>query len=153
MKARLTTVVLLSLLAAAIGAVRAEEPAYIGVAKCKMCHKVEHTSWETLAHAKAFERLKPEEQSKAECLSCHATGNSADLPGVQCEACHGPGSGYKSIKVMKDPEAARAAGLMIPDEGACKGCHDAGKAPHEVPAFDFEKAKAKGIHEKKQTGS
>ena len=129
------------------GGVWAEGPAFIGAAKCKVCHKVDYASWETLPHAKAFERLKPEEQAKAECLACHATGNSAEFPGVQCEACHGAGDAYKSIKVMKDPATARAAGLVIPDEASCKVCHE--KAPHELPPFDFEKAKAQGIHEKK----
>jgi len=121
------------------------DPAYIGAAKCKMCHKVQFTSWESLTHAKAFERLKPEEQSKAECLECHATGSSAELPGVQCEACHGAGSDYKSLKVMKERDASLAAGLLIPDQKTCEGCHVG--APHEQPAFDFESARAGGIHE------
>jgi len=149
MKARLTFVGLLVLTIGGIGS--ADEPTYVGASKCKICHKVEYASWETLPHAKAFDRLKPEEQSKAECLTCHATGNNAELPGVQCEACHGEGSGYKSIKIMKDPDAANAAGLLHPDEATCKRCHE--NAPHEVPPFDFEKAKSQGIHEKKQKPS
>ena len=114
-----------------------------------MCHKTEYTSWEGLAHAKAFDRLKPEEQGAAECLSCHATGGKAELPGVQCESCHGPGSDYKGLKVMKDREASVAAGLIIPDESTCRGCHEG--APHDQKPFDFETAKAKGLHEKKKT--
>jgi nitrate/TMAO reductase-like tetraheme cytochrome c subunit len=128
----------------------AAEAEYISAAKCKMCHKVAYQSWEGLAHAKAFDRLKPEEQSNPECLSCHATGGSADLPGVQCESCHGAGSEYKSIKVMKDREASVAAGLLLPDAATCKKCHEG--APHEVPAFDFEKAKAEGVHEMEKKG-
>ena len=94
--------------------VSAEEPGYIGAGKCKFCHKVQHASWGESSHAKAFERLKPEEQSDAECLKCHATANSVDLPGVLCEACHGPGSDYKSKKVMESPEAALAAIAFLP---------------------------------------
>jgi nitrate/TMAO reductase-like tetraheme cytochrome c subunit len=120
-------------------------PTYIGVDKCKICHKVEHESWLKLPHAKAFERLKPEEQSTPECLKCHATGASKALPGVQCEACHGPGSDYKSIQVMKDRAKSIAAGLVVPDRATCEGCHT--QAPHDLPAFDFEAAKPKGIHE------
>lgn len=123
----------------------AAEAEYIGAAKCKMCHKVEFASWEGLAHAKAFDRLKPEEQTE-ECLSCHATGGKVELPGVQCEACHGPGSDYKGLKVMKDREASVAAGLVLPDESTCKRCHE--KAPHDVKPFDFAAMKAKGVHEK-----
>jgi len=123
------------------------EPTYIGADKCKMCHKTEHASWLQTPHAKAFEKLKPEEQGKAECLKCHATGNTADFPGVQCEACHGAGSDYKSMKVMKDKEAAVAAGLIIPTEETCVGCHTG--APHDQPAFNYEEAKKKGLHEVK----
>ena len=138
---------MIAVIAAASLSVALAGPTYIGAAKCKMCHKVEYTSWEGMAHAKAFDRLKPEEQGDAECLKCHATGGSAELPGVQCEACHGAGSEYKSIKVMKEREASVAAGLMLPDEASCKGCHE--NTPHDVPAFDFEASKAGGIHEKK----
>lgn len=123
---------------------------YIGAAKCKMCHKLQFESWQTLGHATAFDRLKPEEQGNAECLGCHATNKSADLPGVQCEACHGPGSEYKAMQVMKDRDKAIAAGLTIPDEATCKGCHEG--APHDVPAFDYGTMKEKGVHAHKPAG-
>jgi nitrate/TMAO reductase-like tetraheme cytochrome c subunit len=129
---------------AASGFAVAEGPTYIGVDKCKMCHKGAHTSWQGTAHAKAIERLKPEERSKAECLKCHATGGKAEMPGVQCEACHGPGSEYKSLQVMKDKAASLAAGLILPDEQTCLGCH--AKAPHDLPPFDFATMKPKGVH-------
>jgi len=121
---------------------------YISAGKCKMCHKVQYQSWEGLGHFKAFERLEGEDQANAECLKCHATGGTADLPGVQCEACHGPGSDYKSIKVMKVREDAVAAGLLLPNEDTCKSCHEG--APHDVAAFDYESMKEKGIHAHKE---
>jgi hypothetical protein len=121
---------------------------YIGAAKCKMCHKVEFTSWSEMAHAKAFDVLKPEEQGNAECLKCHATGGSAEMPGVQCEACHGPGSEYKSMKVMKDPAASKAAGLITPDEAKCRSCHEG--APHDQKAFDYATMKDGGKHAVKE---
>lgn len=126
------------------------EPEYIGAGKCKFCHKVEHASWSETGHAKAFEALKPEEQGKAECLACHATGSSADHPGVQCEACHGAGSEYKGMKTMKDRELAISKGLIAEPGGKelCLRCH--GEAPHEQPEFDYEKYKLTGLHEKKQ---
>jgi len=129
----------------ALGAAVAGDAEFIGADKCKMCHKVQHASWAETAHAKAFDRLKPEEQGKAECLKCHATGDSAEMPGVQCEACHGAGSGYKSMKVMKDPEAAKAAGLLKPGEAECRACHEG--APHDQKAFDYATAKGTGLHE------
>ncbi len=133
------------ILVLAVPALVLAEPTFIGVDKCKLCHKVQYESWKTLKHASAFDRLKPEEQGKPECLKCHATGGSADMPGVQCESCHGAGSDYKSLKVMKDREASLAAGLVLPEEQVCRSCHE--KAPHDLPAFDYEAAKAKGIHE------
>ena len=102
---------------------------YVGVSKCKMCHKSEKsgaqfTLWENSKHAKAFEALASpksmeiakakgiEDPQKSEsCLKCHAT--AAMVPaekraagvvledGVTCEACHGPGSEYKKNSVMK----------------------------------------------------
>lgn len=121
---------------------------YIGAAKCKMCHKTEHASWLQTKHAGAFDLLAAEDQAKAECLVCHATGESAELPGVQCESCHGPGSAYKSMKVMKDLDASLAAGLVVPDEASCRGCHEG--APHDQAEFDYETAKPDGIHESKK---
>jgi len=118
---------------------------FIGASKCKMCHKVQYASWAETPHAKAFDQLKPEEQSKAECLKCHATGESAEMPGVQCEACHGAGSGYKSMKVMKDAEASKAAGLLAPDEAFCRSCHEG--ATHDQKPFDYAEAVKTGLHE------
>jgi len=132
-------------LALVLTATLAGDSTYISAAKCKMCHKVQYASWSETPHAKAFDRLKPEEQSKAECLKCHATGDSAELPGVQCESCHGAGSGYKSIKVMKDAEASKAAGLEKPDEAFCRSCHEG--APHDQAAFDYAEAVKTGLHE------
>ena len=134
-------------LVAALGVAVAGDVEFIGAGKCKMCHKVQYTSWSETAHAKAFDQLEAEDQGKAECLKCHATGDSAELPGVQCEACHGAGSGYKSMKVMKDAEASKAAGLKTPDEAFCKSCHEG--APHDQKAFDYAEAVKTGVHEHK----
>jgi len=141
-KAILVGLGILILSAAVVGAAD-----YISAAKCKMCHKVQYESWTGLAHAKAIEQLEPEDQGNADCLKCHATGGSADMPGVQCEACHGPGSDYKSMKVMKDLDASVAAGLVVPDEATCKSCHTG--APHDQKAFDYASAVEKGVHEHK----
>jgi len=142
---RLMKILVMAGLALTVSLALAGDAEYIGAGKCKMCHKVSYASWVETPHAKAFDVLKPEEQGKEECLKCHATGNSADLPGVQCESCHGAGSEYKSMKIMKDQEAAIAAGLVLPDEALCKSCHEG--APHEVPPFDYEEAKKTGLHE------
>jgi hypothetical protein len=134
----------------------AQEAEYIGAAKCKMCHnKPEKGSqfdkWKAEPHSKAFETLKSAESLKIaqakgiadptkdqKCLKCHSTAAAhADLnlsatveEGVSCESCHGPGSLYKSMAVMKSREQSIAKGLIIPDEKLCKTCHNA-----ESPTF------------------
>jgi hypothetical protein len=73
----------------------------IGAEKCKICHKVQFASWVETAHAKR-------------------------KPPLDCEGCHGPGSEYKSQAVMKDPEKAKAAGLVSPTATFCARCHVGG---------------------------
>lgn len=132
---------------------------YVGADKCKICHKKDGTfpSWEETPHAGAWmnvDTLKLAEDKQAVCKGCHTTGVTAKgemLAGVQCEACHGPGADYKKKSIMEDLEAAKANGLLIPDEKTCLGCHDKTKAPKpyhdKMPEkFEFEKMKAKGIH-------
>ena len=46
-----------------------------------------------------------------------------DFDGVQCEACHGAGGDFKKMSIMKDVEAAKAKGLVIPTQETCNGCH------------------------------
>ena len=137
---------------------------YIGVKKCKMCHLAQFKVWEGLKMAKAVDTLKAENNKKTnkdetqnpECLKCHTTGMGhggyevgkadPDLANVQCEACHGAGSDYQKMDVMKDKEKAKAAGLIIPDESVCKTCH----TPEWDPDFDFTKYSAQIDHKKKQ---
>jgi len=150
-------------------------PEIIGAPKCKSCHKAKTGDqwkiWTESAHARAFETLASEEsrkiasekglgdpQQEEACLKCHVTKASlgtgavvnekakyADSEGVGCEACHGPGSDYKSKKVMVDPEAARAAGLvMIENAEGCTQCHN-DESP-TFKGFDFEARWAEIAH-------
>jgi len=147
----------------------------VGSPRCKSCHKAKTGDqwkiWTESAHAKAFETLASEEsrkiasgqglgnpQQEDACLKCHATkaflgtdaiisgkANYADSEGVGCESCHGPGSDYKSRKVMVDPKAARDAG-MITDRspGACGQCHN--EESPTFKGFDFEQRWAEIKH-------
>lgn len=138
--------------------VHAEGFEYVGVKKCKICHRSkkignQYGVWEESLHQNAFESLKSdtakkvaaamgiEDPTKSEaCLKCHTTGfaeggydlekeaeTNAIFEGVQCEACHGPGSKYKSLKVMKAVAAGETkpeeVGLIVPKEEDCKKCH------------------------------
>lgn len=120
---------------------------YVGEKACKTCHKVEHESWLTLKHANAWAALKPEEQKKPECAGCHMTGKTAAdsmIVNVTCEACHGPGSEYKSMKNMKDPKLAAAAGLLPVTEATCLQCHN--KNSPTFKGFTFAEAMKTGMH-------
>ncbi|MBT3217233.1 MAG: hypothetical protein HOD97_03985 [Candidatus Marinimicrobia bacterium] len=72
----------------------------------------------------------------------------AGLQNVGCEACHGPGSKYKSKKKMDhifygkiDQEKF---GLITPSEKVCKQCHNE-ESPN-FKAFDYEKSYAAIAH-------
>lgn len=124
-----------------------EEVTYKGVVKCKTCHFKIYKTWKETKHATAFDRLKENEQKDPKCYECHTTGKEVNLPGIQCEACHGPGSKYSNATIMNQqkyrekPEAQRKlaieAGLVItPTEQNCKQCHNE-RSPH-YKGFDFK---------------
>jgi len=128
---------------------------YVGVEVCGMCHKSEKAGkqldiWKSSKHSQAYQALlTPAADSIAksrgssnpaikteECLSCHVTTYNVDASligpkykkedGVQCETCHGPGSNYKAISVMKDKALAAANGLTLVTnlETFCVKCHN-----------------------------
>jgi hypothetical protein len=142
---------------------------YVGVKKCKMCHQsVEKGNqfgiWEASLHAKAFDTLATDAakevakktglttdpQASPECLKCHVTGYEApataktdswtQTDGVGCESCHGAGSLYKSMKVMKDLTAGTqdpdAVGFITGKKETCLKCHNE-SSPTFKP-FNFE---------------
>jgi len=132
----------------------AGEHKFVGGMKCKACHLAQYKSWEATKHAKAMDSLKDNEKKDAKCLACHATGQGkaaaegAQLEGVQCEACHGPGSDYKSptikskAKWKENAEAqkklAQDAGMITtPTKGMCEACHN--KNSPTFKGFDYDK--------------
>lgn len=160
----LVIVLALSLSAAAF----AQAPAHkiVGSDKgCKMCHNsaakgAQHKVWMESGHAKAFAALATpaalevgkklgvaEPQKDPKCLECHTTkgflkaeadAGYVEAEGVGCEACHGAGSDYKAMAVMKDKAKAVAAGMVVPDEKTCVKCHNE-KSPTYKP-FKFAEA-------------
>ena len=98
----------------------AAAPTVVGADKCaKMCHKVQYESWLQSKHAKAEKK-------------------------TECEACHGAGSDYMKMSVMKDPAAAKAAGLTAkPDKATCTAtCHKAADiTPEKIATVHAHKAK------------
>ena len=134
-------------------AVEAQDHTYVGADKCKMCHKVQYSSWLETTHATTLDRAKASADPvySAECLGCHATNTDEALAGVQCEACHGPGSDYRKMSVMKDREASIANGLVIPSQATCDSCHkDDGHS--KAVSFADNKENHAAIHEFKGEG-
>lgn len=143
-----------------------EEFKYVGVTACSMCHKGAakggiYEVWLASPHAKAYEKLGADNQKNDVCLGCHTTGHGKALAAgvtpekmvnVQCEACHGPGSAYKSMAVMKNRPEALEKGLILPTKELCQGCHE-GKFPegHPKTAFNYESALLKIEHHMKPT--
>jgi hypothetical protein len=145
---------------------------YVGVSKCAMCHRSkargdQYDQWKSTAHASAYVNLAGDAAKKAgkekgvddpqkspKCLKCHVAGYGAPKEqladsysmedGVSCEACHGPGSDYMKLSIMKDKEKAIAAGLIMPTKEVCVTCHNE-ESPTFV-SFDFDKMFPKIAH-------
>ena len=149
---------------------------YIGAESCGRCHKSEKQGkqlsiWQESIHSHAYKTLLNEESIKIakelgyekspieldECLICHASGWDVDEAslekgfaiedGVQCETCHGPGSEYKSLKIMKNRELAVQNGLVKVFENTeefCQSCHNPDSPTFS--GFDFETMWAKIEH-------
>lgn len=134
---------------------------YIGNTKCKMCHNTKTKGaiwdkWASTKHATAYATLANEESKKiakeksikdpqkdAKCLVCHVTGYGQSTgdkysleEGVGCEACHGPGEHYWSMKVMKDKKLALENGLVEPDEKLCATCHNKQSPTYQPMKFE-----------------
>jgi hypothetical protein len=148
---------------------------YVGIKSCAAtCHKGDTKGnqleiWEASGHSKAFLTLQTPEADKiakdkgfttaaAEtplCLKCHVLGKDIDpeelsetfdkTQGVQCETCHGPGSEYKKISIMKDRQQAISNGLVIHEDGAefCKTCHNSDSPTFKSFNYDEYWAKIK----------
>jgi hypothetical protein len=158
-----TLLVAVAAVVALAGLVPAQEHSYVGAQMCKICHRTEkqgrqYPIWEQSKHSQAFAALSSPgaaEKAKAagvanpaespDCLKCHAPlyqkAPQIKDQGVTCEICHGPGSDYKSLSVMKDKAEAVKKGLVLYGstdkiKALCMTCH---ANAHNVP-FDFEKA-------------
>jgi YVTN family beta-propeller protein len=151
---------------------QSKHPVYVGAKVCAACHQGkgmghQFSKWLGSKHATAYAVLaKPESKKIAElsgipqepqespmCLGCHATGAHVEAwekdetffteDGVQCEKCHGPGSEYMDAAIMVDRESAIKAGLIMPTERDCMGCHQvkgSHVAVHKLPKPDITKA-------------
>jgi len=145
---------------------------YVGVGGCRMCHQSpakgnQFGKWGESSHSKAFTVLgeaRSKEIASAKgiadpqkadaCLKCHVTASALPAArkaatykvedGVGCESCHGPGSAYKAITIMRDTAQSKANGLIEISEKTCTDCHNP-ESPTYKP-FNYAEAKAKIAH-------
>jgi hypothetical protein len=111
---------------------------YLGQNTCFRCHGELLARFAVDRHFRAFATLAQRDEGENErCLPCHTTGygkfsgydpvlektKGIDLKGVQCEACHGPGTKHARDGSYK--EAARVS---------CQRCHTSQWSPD----FDFD---------------
>ncbi len=147
------------------------ENRHIGTLTCAACHKgpamgYQFSKWRLSAHAQAYavlasneayeiakkQGLKDAPQASIVCLKCHTTAyhkpaagtidSYSIYEGVGCEVCHGAGGDYYPEAIMRDPRAAKAAGLKEVTQQTCLECHE---NAHDKP-FDFEQAMKKIAH-------
>jgi len=149
---------------------------YVGIQSCAAtCHKSDskgkqYEIWQDSKHSQAFKNLQTAEADQiakdkgfntpaAEtplCIKCHVLGKDIDpaelndtfdkTDGVQCESCHGPGSEYKKISIMKDKQQAVANGLILHEDGSefCKTCHNSDSPTFK--SFDYNESWEKIKH-------
>jgi Cytochrome c554 and c-prime len=137
----------------------AQDYEYIGAKKCKMCHNKaekgeQYNKWMEGPHANAMKSLEGDDAKNPDCLKCHATvyavnedlltEDITDAEGVSCESCHGPGSVYKSMSIMKSQEKSLANGLILPTEEVCVTCHNENSPTFK--GFNYEEYVAKIAH-------
>ena len=171
MKKALVLALALAVLAVLVVVLSAQTFTYVGAAKCMICHKTETQGkqlpiWQGTKHSQSFAALSsPQAAENAkqanvqnptespDCLKCHAPlyEKAAELKaeGVTCEVCHGPGSEYKKLNIMKDVALAKQNGLILYDnqdaiKKHCLTCH----ASAHGKSFDFAAAFDKIKHNK-----
>ncbi|MCK4539162.1 MAG: hypothetical protein KAV42_10240 [Candidatus Krumholzibacteria bacterium] len=118
---------------------------YLGMETCARCHFDIMSEFMTTPHFRAFTRLTVAgKEDDPSCMACHTVGyghfsgysvkseerGATNLRGVQCEACHGPGTIHRR-------DGSYAAGARK----SCRRCH----TPEWTPDFDYEEM-MKHIH-------
>ncbi|MBU1318951.1 MAG: cytochrome c3 family protein [candidate division Zixibacteria bacterium] len=120
---------------------------YVGAQKCRLCHFEIYESWRGTKHARAITLLEGDQPTSPECIRCHSTGIKADgtlIENVECESCHGPGSEYRKMRVMKDLGKAIELGLVVAGETACLGCHN--EDSPDFKGFEYTPGQTTGVH-------
>lgn len=118
---------------------QSQSPEYISSGACAECHMAQYVQWSASRHRYASDPLPPKVyEFEASCLTCHASSKGAgSLPrfqGVQCEACHGPGSEHAA-------KPAKGYGHVGDMTALCSKCHTAKTTPNFDVKAAWEKIK------------
>lgn len=165
------TLIFFAVMAVAAAGLSSQTFTYVGAAKCAICHKTEtqgqqYPIWQGSKHSQSPAALSSPQAAEyakqanvqnpvesPDCLKCHAPlyDKAAELKaeGVTCEVCHGAGSEYKKLNIMKDVALAKQNGLVVYDnqdaiKKQCLTCH----ANAHGKSFDFATAIEKIKHNK-----
>lgn len=117
---------------------------YVGEVLCAACHPAAAAVWGASKHAAAWAALEHAVASaRPDCVGCHSTGylhpggyGTSDAPpltGVQCEACHGPGSSHVAAG------GVGTYGKLPASQAACVACHTWDTAPNFQYAVAWER--------------
>jgi hypothetical protein len=114
---------------------------YVGAETCEPCHRKDYAVWEARPHETAMIPLLLEQRHFVpRCQGCHVTGYEMEggfaggrpdhpMKGVQCEACHGPGSIHSSDPEQEPP-------ISLPTRETCEMCHDTENSPEFDANFE-----------------
>lgn len=107
------------------------------VGGCAQCHRSQHEFWLGTKHAHAWQTMLDEgAEFDLECITCHTVGymerggydrpdRVGDRINVQCENCHGMGSGHSSGFGFLESETI----IKYAEEMKCESCHNAEHSP------------------------
>jgi ribosomal protein L40E len=106
-----------------------EAATYVGATKCRICHLAQYRTWQAgPKDTEAWNAVK-DQPDVEKCLPCHTTGYgrpggfvsvaaTPHLTGIQCEACHGPGSAH----IAAPAEQKKAT--INRNQQDCRTCHN-----------------------------
>lgn len=126
---------------------------------CGNCHISKQRSWVTTAHARAVADLEASGGAQPSCYNCHTTNGGSNLAAdsagytsaaanakhfykdVQCESCHGPGTGHVTA-----PDDAQPLSTIVADTTAAIGCGTCHTGTHNPFITEWQQSLHGSVH-------